>query len=285
MIVSVLRKEARENLKGKWKKAILIMLVFYITSILISWLRGYLVVNTAYGLLVNILNIVITININYGLLASFIKLKRNEKVNCLHFIYFAGHDAEKIWKVIGRFLLRLLLPILGMLLSAYLIITEIISLYYGYGIRVSFFIEIICFIAVTIYLCMQMLYYSLNNYILYDNNKLKAKEIINESKRLMKNHRWDFIKLNLSFAGWYLLGSLFSIGIILFMYYILKINSLALAYISYIPLIFILPYVNVSLTCFYDNILYNNPKPNDEQKNNKQHKKTKKNKDKNNKKK
>lgn len=281
MIVSILRKEARENLKGKWKKAILIMLVYYIITILISWLRSYLVANTEYGLLINIFNIIITISINYGLLATFIRLKRNEKTNCFHCIYYAGRDVEKFWKVIGRFFLRLLLPIIALILSAYLVITEVISLYYGYGIRLSFFVEIICFIAVTVYLCMQMLYYSLNNYVLFDNNKLKAKEILNESKRLMKNHRWDFMKLNISFIGWYLLGTIFNVGIILFMYYVVNINNIALVYVSFIPLMFILPYVNVSTVCFYDNILYNNPKINDEQKN-KQHKKTKKkNKEKN----
>ena len=113
MVVSLLRKEARNNLKGKWKKAILILLTFFITTIILALMNGWLLSNTQYGLFGIILNIVITICINYGLMGSLIKLKRDEKVSIFHFIYYAGRDAEKVWKVIGRLLLRMLLYIIG----------------------------------------------------------------------------------------------------------------------------------------------------------------------------
>ena len=273
MIISVLKKEAKTNLKGKWKKAILIMLVFFVITILISFLKSLVATKTPYGLLANIFNIIITVALNYGILASFIKLKRNEKVNCFHFIYYAIRDVEKVWKVLGRFILRLLLYIIGFLLSIYLVITETISLVYGYGVRLTYFVEIICLIAITIFFNMQILYYSLNNYVLFDNNKLKAKEILNESKRLMTNHRWDFLKMNLSFVGWFILGTIFSVAIILALYFLAKINNYALIYISYIPLIFLLPYIYTTTICFYDNVLYNNPKPKEEMKHKKENKK------------
>ena len=77
MIVSVLRKEARENLKGKWKKAALMMVLLYITTTLVSFCVSWISQNTQYGLLAIIFNIIITISLNYGILASYIKLKRN----------------------------------------------------------------------------------------------------------------------------------------------------------------------------------------------------------------
>lgn len=276
MIISLLKKEAKNNLKGKWKKAILMMLVFFVITILLNILKDVIAVISPYGLFATIVNIVITLTLNYGILASMVKIKRDEKVNCFHFIYFAFRDGEKTWRVLGRLLLRMLLHIIALVISGYLVITEIVSLCYGYGMRLSFFVEIIAFIAFTILFCKDILYYSLNNYILYDNNKLKTKEILNESKRLMTNHRWDFLKLNLSFTGWFLLGTAFSAGIILALYFFTKIIYYEYIYISYITLIFILPYLYVSHTCFYDNVLYNNPKPKEEINTQKTKKKSKK---------
>ena len=278
MVVSVLRKEARNNLKGKWKKAILMMITFFITTFILSFINSWISTNTPYGLFANILNIIITICLNYGLMSSFIKLKREEEVNVLHFIYYAGRDAEKVWKVIGKLLLKTLGYIILLVFFIYLTITEFISLYYGYGMRLSYFVEVIGVIILSVLLSMKMLYYSLNNYVLFDNKDDKAKNILKESERLMKNHRWDFVKLNLSFAGWFILGTIFSVGIILALYFFAKINNYALLYISYIPLILLLPYLYVATTCFYDNLLYNNPKPKDEELNNKKNKKKLKNK-------
>lgn len=279
MIVSVLRKEARENLKGKWKKAFLMMVTFYIVTILIEILKSWLISITQYNLLINILGIVINAAINYGLLAAFIKLKRNEKVNVLHFIYFAARDTEKVWKLIGRLLLKILVPLILLFIFLYLSIIEFLSLYYGYGMRLSFIIEILATIGLSIYICMKVLYYSLMQYVLYDNQQWKAKEILKESERVMKNHRWDFIKLNLSFVGWFLLSVVFNVIIILALMVLLKGYSYYYLYISYIPLTFLLPYLYTTLVCFYDNLLYNNPRPKDEEtttkKANKKNKKSK----------
>lgn len=280
MIIRQLKKEAIEKLKGKWKKAILFMIIFYITNILISYIVSWVSSQTTYGMIINIFRIVVIVALNYGIVGSFIKIKRDEKVNFLHYIFYAGRDVEKVWRTIGRLLLRFIWYILGFLLAAYLVITECISLYYGYGVRLSFFIEIICFIFITIFFVKEMLYYALNNYIIFDNKEWKAKEILNESKRLMKNHRWDFIKLNLSFIGWQVLGMTFSIGLILCLYFFLNINNYALLYISYIPLIFLSPYTYTTTICFYENILYNNPKPKDNEINSKKTKRKFKNKEK-----
>lgn len=269
MIISVLRKEARQNLKEKWKNALLIMLLFFITNLVITFVATWISTNTTYGLFANIISLVITVTLNYGLLASFIKLKRNEKVGYLHYIYYAGRDAEKVWKNIGRIILKLSFLIIALLLFLYLMVTEFVSLYNGYGMRLSYIIEILGVIGFSIWIMMKSLYYSLNNYILYDNKDYKAKEILKESERLMKNHRWDFVKMNLSFAGWFALGMIFSVAIILALFFVSNIQSFYLLYITYIPLIFLLPYIQITNICFYDNLLYNNPKPKDNETNKK----------------
>ena len=273
MVVSILRKEARENLKGKWKKAILIMIIFFLTTILLDFARDWLVLNTPYGLFANILNIVITITLSYGLLVSYIKLKRNEKTSLLHYIYYSAIDGKKVWKNMGRLLFRTSGYITIIILFGYVIITEIISLLSGGGVRLSFFIEIIVFVVTTILFVMKAIYYALNTYILYDNKTCKSKELLNESERLMKNHRWDFVKMILSFAGWFILGLIFSVAIILSLYFFAKINDYKMIYITYIPLIPLMPYMYITTVCFYDNLLYNNPKPKEEVNNTKKDKK------------
>ena len=57
----------------------------------LMFLAGFIIAGLNYRFSWIVLpNIVIIVALNYGLLASFIKLKRNEKVNYLHFIYFAA---------------------------------------------------------------------------------------------------------------------------------------------------------------------------------------------------
>lgn len=278
MIVSVLRKEARENLKSKWKKAFFMMFTFYIVTILIEILKSWLIYVTQYNIFVNILGVITNVVINYGLLVAFIKLKRNEKVNVLHFIYFAARDTEKVWKLIGRLVLKLLIPFILLLIFLYLSVVDFVSLYYGYGVRLSFFIEIIATLGIGIYIAMKSLYYSLMNYVLCDNIDWKAKDVLKESKRLMQSHRWDFIKLNLSFAGWFLLAIVFNVIIILALIIVLKTYSYYYLYISYIPMTFLFPYLYTTMACFYDNLLYNNPRPKEEETVKKSKKKNKKSK-------
>lgn len=260
MIVSLLRKEARENLKGKWKKGFIIMFLFYIINILTGTITTWIATTTPYGLIALVLNIAITIPLNYGLLVSFIKLKRNEEVNYFHFVYYAIIDLEKVWKVLGKLILKLLPYIMALTLFAYLMITEFVSLYYGNGMRLSYIVEILGVILFSVLLSMKALYYSLNNYILYDNTTDKAKEILKESQRLMTNHRWDFLRMNLSFTGWFILGLIFSVGIILLLLFVAKIESTFLFYITYIPQVFLMPYMYITTVYFYDNLVYNNPK-------------------------
>ena len=264
MNISALRKEARQNLKGKWKKRLLIMLLFYLINILMGLIVNWFALNTTYGILTSILNIVIVVSLSYGILVSFVKLKRNGKVSCFDFIYYAFLNGGKIWRIIGRIFVRLLIYIIPLILFVYLMITEFISLYNGYGMRLSYIIEILAVIFFSVLLSMKSLYYSLNNYILCDNENYKIREILKESERLMKNHRWDFLKMNISFSGWFIIGILISIALILLFVFVFNINSLLLFYIGYIPLIFLLPYIYTTTVCFYDNLLYNNPKPKQE---------------------
>lgn len=65
---------------------------------------------------------------------------------------------------------------------------------------------------------------------MYDNPNMTAKQIVEESERIMKGQRGKYFGLELSFFGWILLTMLtFGIGII-----------------------FLMPYIQISIAIFYE---------------------------------
>ncbi len=74
--------------------------------------------------------------------------------------------------------------------------------------------------------------YAMAPYILAENNDMTAREALNESKRIMDGHKWEFFVLQLSFILWILLGSV----------------TFGLAYI------YVTPYMNMTAVNFYNSI-------------------------------
>jgi uncharacterized membrane protein len=74
--------------------------------------------------------------------------------------------------------------------------------------------------------------YSMATYVLADNPNLTARQALNESKRIMKGHKWELFVLQLSFIGWHILGGL----------------TFGLAYI------YIIPYMSATTANFYNSI-------------------------------
>ena len=75
--------------------------------------------------------------------------------------------------------------------------------------------------------------YALTGYIRHDRPELNFSQTITESRRLMNGHKLDLFLLDLSFIGWYLLGSL----------------------CCGIGTIFVVPYHQLSRTLFYEAII------------------------------
>lgn len=96
----------------------------------------------------------------------------------------------------------------------------------------------VLFIACMIFLYAKLLLYVLSYFIAYDQPNLSAKEVVINSKQLMKGNRGNLFVLFLSFIGWVFLCS-FTFGI------------------GYLWLI---PYMQLAFVCFYDNLIQaNNP--------------------------
>jgi len=72
--------------------------------------------------------------------------------------------------------------------------------------------------------------YSMGMYILAEHPEMSATQALDESKRMMRGHKWELFVLELSFIGWFLLVP-FTMGLLL---------------------IWLTPYVKMSTTNFYN---------------------------------
>lgn len=87
--------------------------------------------------------------------------------------------------------------------------------------------------------------YSLVHFILFDNPDIRARDIVNKSKDLMKGNCGRIFGLGLSFAGWALLAVL-----------LVSITGI----IGYIVVMFLLiflltPYMQMAMVCFYEELI------------------------------
>ena len=74
--------------------------------------------------------------------------------------------------------------------------------------------------------------YSMTMYVLNDNPEMSINEAITESRRLMAGHKMDLFILQLSFIGW----------------------AIASVFTAYIGFLFLMPYINLSIALFYEEI-------------------------------
>ena len=237
MVLSDIRKSAREALAGKWGKAVLIILAYFLFIFALGFVAGLVEKIAFLSLIVEIATIVISIPVSFGLIASFIKLKRGEDVKAFDFITYGFNNFARSWKVAGNMLLKMWLPIL-----LYVIATIVFAFAISFGlvasavsssglfVVIASIIGIALFIAAFVYLFITALSYSLTYFIAYDNETMSGKESVEESKKMMKGNRGKYVLLQLSFIGWMIL-SIFTL---------------------YIGLLWLVPYMQVAMVCFYE---------------------------------
>ena len=122
MKISTIKKDARETLKGKWKKAVLITLVYLAISLVIGFVQRLIGTENVFYDILDWTYIVINVPLSFGLLISFIKLKKGEEVTCFDFFEDGFSRLKKSWGIRLHTWLKLLLP------TIFLVIT-IIPLY------------------------------------------------------------------------------------------------------------------------------------------------------------
>lgn len=237
MVLSDIRKSARESLSGKWGKGALITLIFMAFEFILGIISGLIKDIPFLSSIFNIANLIISIPISFGLIISFMKLKRGEEIQCYEFFTLGFSNFVRSWKIAGNMLLKMWLPILLYVLAIFALIFIITFGAVASGISGSSVFVIVCtiigialIIASFVYLFITTLSYSLSYMIAVDNEAMEAKEVVEESKKLMTGNRSKLVLLQLSFIGWAIL-SIFTL---------------------YIGLLWLIPYIQVAIICFYE---------------------------------
>lgn len=264
MNTAEIRKQANTSIKGKHFKASVIFLIYMLFTVVVCFVP----------VIGSIFSIIMSIPLSYGIICSIIKLKRNEDVGYFDFISIAFSEFGDAWKIafsmlgkvwpyllgyIGSFMFM----IIGSVIASIIGITSTIidsssstSLAGVIPLIITFAIGGIAGIIFYVLLLLKSLYYSLSFYVLYDNKELKGKEIVEKSYDLMKGNRWNLIKMQIPY---YLIifGITLLIAIVLsVLSVIFKVEFLVslTSFISYIPMIFIMPLIQFAITEFYDTL-------------------------------
>lgn len=232
---SEFRAEARNSLANKWGKAVLFTLIQLGVIFGINLILGFIPV-------LNLLGIVVTIPLSYGLISCFMKLKRTG--DCAYGDFFTDSFSNfgKIWAVVGQTILKLIVPILIVAATFIIYILGFVfmgiaastdsdaSVIFGIIGVLLFILFIVAYAGAFVFLFIKALAYSLVPYILFDNPNMTAKEMVELSDSMMKNQKWNYFKLQLSFIGWFILT-----------YFTCGIGTL-----------FLTPYMNFATIAFYE---------------------------------
>ena len=247
MVISELKKDAKIKLSGVYFKVILINLVYLI---IVGFLEafGNIINNDIISLIYQTIILIISLPFSYGLLSSMLKLSRNENVSITDFITIGLNNMKMVWKVFGRTILKVILPIILFVITAVISILAF-SYYIAYSSNpIIIIVSLILFIVSAVYYVVKLLSYILTYYILYDNKEYSAKEIVEKSENFMHTHKWDYIFLCLSFIGWILLIYLCTSLIIMF------VNEVLGAIVLFISYLALVPYISFSMINFYEEL-------------------------------
>ena len=236
---SEIRRDAREALKGKWGKAVCIVLAYTLFSFLVGLVEGLVGEGSALYTIIDLAFLVISIPLSFGLIISFMKLKRDEEVSCFDFFKDGFSRFGKSWGIWFHTIIRLLLPIICLVLIIILMAGLTIFAKASNGTTVAnpmspviSLISVVLYIATIIYVVSRALLYAIAYNIGYDNPELSSKACVLKSEALMKGNRGNYFLLELSFIGWAFLAC-FTLGI---------------------GFLWLLPYMQVAAVCFYERV-------------------------------
>ncbi len=247
LTASEARKQARESLRGKWSMVILAFLLYTIYSTLVSFLSMIPFI----GMLFSIAGIIFLLPFAYGLLMSMMKLKRGESINCYDFFILGWQNFGRSWRLTGRFLLKMILPIVLILVGVIFAIASLTASFIGgigtgssdifaAGSALSLVGSIVA-IAGYVFAAIYTFKYALSAYIAIDNPTMSPLDCVNKSAELMNGNKGRLFCLMFSFIGWYLLSAVLTmipfVGVI----------------IPFVTSIVLAPYVQMACLAFYEN--------------------------------
>lgn len=255
MTIKEIKKDAKIRTSGKYVNLIIINILYSLFTFAFSTISSTLETQSELPLLNLIILIsltIISLPFSYGVIVSTIKIVRNEDTSSTEFINTGLKNIGKVWKLLLRTGLKLFIPFILLIISAVWLVFQLFqSAYIGAENSSSMMLlALFAYIASLLFFCFKSLSYSLSYYLLYDNPENSSAEILNKSNELMKNNKWKYIGLTLSFIGWYFL--------IYFITYIISHFSINAGYIvTFILASILTPYIGASQVVFYEDLKEN----------------------------
>lgn len=251
MINSKEIKKAALN-KLDWKQALQVSTVFVLASAALSYAVTYLSAlaqNTPiFNTVISLIYLALFLPLSFGFISSMSKLYEGKKITATTIFNEGILNFTKTIKIF-------LLTIWKMLLPSVIIILAVAGILFltakniplrpdvssGYALYV-----LLLFYAGLIGIALSAMPYVLSSYILAGNKDLTAKEVIKTSANLMENRKWNFVKLILSFLGWFItLAVIVAIGKMQFG------ENIAII-LNWIGMLLLMPYLITSIKVFHE---------------------------------
>lgn len=257
MKISIFKEEARFSIKEHKKAVFGTTLLFVLISIMFSLCLTALTGEdgnlTTAGIVVYVIMLLVTIPLSCGIINTIVKVSSNQKVGATEFINHSVKNFVKTWKILFRIFLKAfvisaiafvaILGILVFLITVIKVSEQIVKI-----------TSVVLSMIYTIILVIMLLPYSFSFFIFSENPDMKAKDIVNKSKELMKGNLVNYILLTLSFIGWYLLITI----LVNILYYLVAIDVLpyVIYFLSnYISTLLLTPYMLATQYAYYEDLL------------------------------
>lgn len=238
--------------KLDWRKSFIISIIFVLANVALSYALEYainLTINIPIlNFAVNILYIALFIPLSFGFISAMSKLYKSERVSGTTIFNEAVLNFTKTIGIFVRTLIKILIPsfiIIFAGIGILFITTQNLPVTNENLSGYSMFISLI-YLAVLIGVALSTIPYALSSYILTDNKEMTSKEIVNRSADLMKNKIWNFIKLIISFLGWFVvLAVIVTVAN-------MAINEMVGNIANWIGMMLLMPYMVTSIRVFYE---------------------------------
>ena len=238
------RASAREKLSGKWGKAALISLGYFVVFFVLGFIEGLLPENIKS--IFSIATTIIEIPLSFGLLISFYKLFNGEDAKAFDFLKSGFSNFKRAWLISLTIALKMIVPIIMIIVSIVLIVAGMVTTSFsaisGSSLAGSTFLSIIgiiLYIVCLIWAICKSYYYQLAYIVAIDNEGLSNKEVVEKCKEIMEGKRSKLFCLQFSFIGWIILAGL-TLGI---------------------GMLWLTPYIQYSSIAFYEDAIGKNEEP------------------------
>ena len=249
MKCSLTRKEARTALSKNLVAAIasnfIFILIILILNLGITYLSNKFAGLDTFRNVLKVLLILFIIPLAYGVSKTYVKIANNEKVTATSFIGFGLSTISKSIGVFVNILIKVIPASVIVFLISYFIIFGIVNIAHPIEDVVKI-VSMFVYAAAAIAIVFIVIPYSFSLFILAEDDTIKAKDAVNKSKEILKGKVGEYIILILSFIGWFILYEVLLL--------IIQINlpSIYSDLFSFIPTIFLTPYILMTQYCYYD---------------------------------